>query len=94
MAGAATPITAEQIAQQNQLFQNGGGEQQQSPTDSRWGDATLAALSMLAGRQPNKQSVERWSGVGRGASQWSPETQRVMQLLNRVTSAPHFGSGG
>lgn len=93
MAGAATPITAQQIAQQNQLFQ-GGGEDQQQPTDDRWGDAALAALSMIAGRTPNKQSVESWSGVGRGASQWSPETQRVMQLLNRVTSAPHFGGGG
>lgn len=66
----------------------------QAPEENKrdhWGDAALALASMFAPKR--SQDTQTWSGLGRGASNWNPETQRVMQLLNQVSSAPNFSGG-
>lgn len=84
MAGAATPITAQQ---------NADIPQEEEDDRGQWGNAALALASMLGGKRNRSTTYEGNTGIGRGSSNWSPETQRVLQLLNNVSSAPNFGRG-
>lgn len=69
--GAALPIISQNAPVENQ----GSGQ---------WGNAALAALSTLAGTKPKSVTVEGHSGIGRGASGWNNDTQRVMQILGSI----------
>lgn len=52
--------------------------------DGQWGDAALAALSMLASRQPKSKTVIGNTGVGRGNSGWNNDTRQVMGILSSI----------
>jgi len=59
-----------------------------APTDqsdnTQWGNAALAALSMLANQQPKSKTVSYNNGIGRGASGWNNDTNQVMRLLGSI----------
>lgn len=76
MMGSALPIVSENDPNQEQ-------------DNGQWGNAALAALSMLANRQPKSRTVEGNTGVGRGSSGWNNDTQKVMQILGSI-GAPTF----
>lgn len=84
--GAAMPIQPQQAAPVL--------DQAPAEAPNNWGQAALAAASMLANRKDkSNSSVSSGVGAGRGAagSRYSTETQRVLQLLNQVGGVPNFG---
>lgn len=74
--GSALPIVS-----QNAPVEQDNGDQ--------WGNAALAAISMLAGKQPKSRTVEGNTGIGRGSSGWNNDTQKVAQILGSI-GAPTF----
>lgn len=70
--GAALPI----VSQNDPDSQNND--------NSQWGNAALAAISLLANKQPKSKTVIGNTGVGRGNSNWGNDTSRIMQILSQV----------
>lgn len=87
MSQAAMPIAPAYQPQDEE------SQAQQQDDYDPWGKAALGAISLLGYQNPKSKTVQSGIGMGRGASNWSPETQRVMQLLQQVTSAPNFSGG-
>ncbi|QYC96899.1 catalytic lytic transglycosylase [Escherichia phage vB_EcoP_HC-25922] len=49
-----------------------------------FGNAVLAAASMLAGKQPNSQTVQRAHAPTQAGSRYSPQTQAVLRRLSSI----------
>lgn len=71
LGGNPSEFVADAVAEDQQPGQN-------------WGTAALAAASLLAGKQPSSQTVERASAPHGAASQYSPQTQAVLRRLASV----------
>ena len=69
--GSALPIVAE-------------NEPSEQSDNTQWGNAALAALSMLANQQPKSKTVSYNNGIGGGRSGWNNDTNQVMRLLGSI----------
>lgn len=69
--GAALPVVSE-------------NDPDATSDNSQWGNAALAALSMLANRPDKSRTVIGNTGVGRGTSGWNNDTRQVMGILSSI----------
>lgn len=86
-AAAAAPTNAQAMAGAATPIESMSTDPQANPErENQWGDAALAALSMLGGMGGKNRTTTSMSLGGGGPSSWNKDTSSVLRMLNTIGS--------